>query len=237
MLSSTFLHFFYTIDFIGFLVYGMFMNRNPETTENLPMQVVQDDELIDIVSAAMSRISPSRKKSSKKNEKQKRSPTWAESQRDPKAMEKLKQNPVENAQVREAFEYYLSLGEERNLGKVAEYIGVVPRTVGVWSSKYEWVNRALDYDRENADTITIESFGEQREKRKFGLRLIDKILKDSVTFDESGNIATCKIAAKTPSDVRTLISLRDEILNPLRKNTNAPGQSIHANNAVFILKK
>lgn len=211
------------------------MNQNTSATENLPVEVVQDDELIDIVSAAMSRLGPKKKPSTKDVKETKKKRTWYESQNGSK---QAKDAPVENTQVREAFEYYLSLGEERNLGRVAEYIGLHPRTVVKWSSKYEWVQRAMDYDRDNADTITIESFGEQREKRKFGLKLIDKILKDTVTFDESGNIITCKIAAKTPTDIRTLISLRDEILNPLRKNVNAPGQqSIHANNAVFILKK
>lgn len=47
----------------------------------------------------------------------------------------------ETARQIDAFNYYYSLGPERNIDKVAAYCGVNRSLVGRWSSNFEWQKR------------------------------------------------------------------------------------------------
>lgn len=56
----------------------------------------------------------------------------------------------------EAFQLYLEMGVGRSHIKLQEILGersVALRTIGEWSSKYNWVDRADQYDRSRHDEI------------------------------------------------------------------------------------
>lgn len=56
--------------------------------------------------------------------------------------------PGESAKAFEAFELYCQLGEERSVRKVAQRLDKSRTQIGEWSSKWNWVDRARDYDNE-----------------------------------------------------------------------------------------
>lgn len=148
-------------------------------------------------------------------------------------------NPgLESTEQVEAFNEYLALGEVRSVPKVAEKLGKPLSTIRKWSQKYGWIQKVLEHEAENAESLLIEPHAVQQEKRKFGLAMIDKILRNTVTLNEDGTIATCTVKAASPSDIRTLLILRDELLNPEKgSKTFGKGSQINAENAVFIIKK
>jgi hypothetical protein len=151
---------------------------------------------------------------------------------------KSKSKTPESNEQREAFDLYLSMGDERTMERVANSIGRTPLSVKQWGRKHNWVRRVIDHEKQNADTLLIEPHSVQQEKRKFGLKLLDKILRSIVTLNEDGSIATCSVEAKTPSDIRTLLTIREELLNPEKgSKTLGKGSQINAENAVFIIKK
>jgi hypothetical protein len=144
----------------------------------------------------------------------------------------------ESTEQREAFEKYFELGDDRSIVKLGEVLNKPRKTLLGWSAKYGWVERVLNRKEEFADTVAIEPIADQVEKRKFGLKLIDKILRNTVTLNTDGSIMECSVEAKSPSDIRTLLILRDELLNPDRgSKTFGKGSQINAENAVFIIKK
>lgn len=52
-----------------------------------------------------------------------------------------KKEPVETDDQKKAFEYYLSLGDNRTLSKVAEYFTIKKDLVYRWSRQLGWLNR------------------------------------------------------------------------------------------------
>jgi hypothetical protein len=168
--------------------------------------------------------------------KPKKAKAWHQAQR--KKPGSLPKPSPESNEMREAFHAYLAMGDGRSLERLALELDKSVATLKAWSQKYGWVNRVLTHEEENADTLLIENVAEQQEKRKFGLKLLDKILRDTVTLNEDGSIAKCSVEAKTPSDIRTLLTLREELLNPEKgSKTLGKGSQINAENAVFIIKK
>jgi hypothetical protein len=157
----------------------------------------------------------------------------------PAASNRSKPATPESQEQREAFDRYLSMGDARTMEKIAIEIGRNTQTVRKWGREYNWVRRVIAHEALHADNLLIEPHSIQQEKRKFGLQMIDKILRSTVTLSEDGTIATCSVEAKSPSDIRTLLTLRDELLNPEKgsKTTFGKGSQINAENAVFIIKK
>jgi hypothetical protein len=153
--------------------------------------------------------------------------------------DKMKVRGPESQEQREAFDYYISLGDTRSMIDVAAQFKRNIQTIRLWGAKYKWMARAKQHEATHAETLLIEPHAVQQEKRRFGLLMIDKILRSTVTLNPDGTIASCSVDAKSPSDLRTLLTLRDELLNPERgsKTTFAKGSSINAENAVFIIKK
>jgi len=144
----------------------------------------------------------------------------------------------ESLEMKEAFEAYLTLGDDRSLPKLSQVLGKPLATLKEWCGKYGWVERVLHREEELTGSLSVEPAAIQLEKRKFGLALIDKILKNTVTLNADGSIMECTVEAKSPSDVRTLLILRDELLNPDKgSKTFGKGSQINAENAVFIIKK
>lgn len=146
---------------------------------------------------------------------------------------------AENTLQRKAFEAYLEMGEYRNLDAVAKLVGRTLITVQKWSRSFEWVNRCLQWELENQGNLTLESFAENRRKKKFMLQLVDASLKDAAVLDEDGNVKESRIILKSAADVRTFVSLRTEILDEGKRKVEMPGSGGTQNiqNAVFIIRK
>ena len=145
--------------------------------------------------------------------------------------------PPESREQREAFEKYFSLGDHRSLPRLAEMLGEKQGTLTSWSSKYAWTKRIIEREMGFGESVALEPIPVQIEKRKFSLNVIDKILRDTVEMDKTGKILSCDVKAKTPADIRTLLTLREEILNPVKDAKGSGGSQINAENAVFIIKK
>src|SRR5690606_29273640 len=62
---------------------------------------------------------------------------------------KQKENPIQ----RKAFEYYLSLGENRSVKKVAEKFSYSPKTVYTWSSRFKWADRVYQHELREAERL------------------------------------------------------------------------------------
>lgn len=60
---------------------------------------------------------------------------------------------VETLRHKEAFEYYYSLGEKRNLIDVAEHVGVSKTAAEGWSSDFGWRDRVVQRDIDNAKKL------------------------------------------------------------------------------------
>lgn len=56
--------------------------------------------------------------------------------------------PGESAKAFEAFDLYCKLGEERSIRKVAQKLLKSQPLMSRWSSQWNWVSRARDYDNE-----------------------------------------------------------------------------------------
>lgn len=59
----------------------------------------------------------------------------------------------ETLRHQEAFEYYYSLGEKRNITKVAREISVCRASVSKWSRVFSWQQRVLERDAKNAKAL------------------------------------------------------------------------------------
>jgi len=144
----------------------------------------------------------------------------------------------ETLQQRKAYECYLDMGSNRSLPKVAEHFGKASQVIYRWSKKFGWVDRVARWEIENQGNLTIESFSEQRKKKKFLLDLVDTAIKDSVVLNKDGTIKETLIKLKSASDVRTFVSLRQEILDEGKvKLPQTPVGTQNIQNAVFIIRK
>lgn len=88
----------------------------------------------------------------------------------------------ESLQMAEAFEYYYSLGEERNLEKVAVHFGCTDTTVGNWSASFNWQERIQQRD--------ILVAGEMQKKT------IKEIAKSKANYRKIVGLAIQKFAKK-----------------------------------------
>lgn len=62
----------------------------------------------------------------------------------PQSWERL---PSESAQAYEAAKLYFEMGAQRSLDAVRQKVGKSSRLMARWSSRYNWVTRAQDYDQ------------------------------------------------------------------------------------------
>lgn len=150
---------------------------------------------------------------------------------------------VETPEQLEAFEYYVSLGSSRSIPQVAEQFGTSVAQMWAWSSRFGWVERVKEYQETHSDSELIEVLSKQRESRRFHLAVIDKAIREAVTLDEDGNIISSTINVKTPSDLRTLLMARNEILfgktgqPPQETKADQKSGGTNIKQAIFIIKK
>lgn len=72
----------------------------------------------------------------------------------------MKETPTQ----RKAFEYYYSLGDKRNLKKVADKFGYSYNTIRQWSSKLNWKERVYQYEKKQLQEIRKALMKLMREK-------------------------------------------------------------------------
>lgn len=167
----------------------------------------------------------------------KRKKTWWENSKVKKAIMETGQ-VAETDDQRNAFDEYLSMGSGRSLAGVARKIGRNINTVSNWASKHNWTKRVIEWSQEESLSRSIEPIEDYIANKRFSVKIIDKILQDAVTVDDEGNIITSNIRAVTAADLKTLITLRNDILNiNPGKQEGGKGGNTQIGQAVFIIKK
>jgi len=167
----------------------------------------------------------------------KRRKTWWENSQVKKAIQVTGQ-VAETDDQRRAFDEYMSMGDGRSLAAVARKIGRNPNVVSKWAAKHNWTKRVIEWAQDDSLSRSIEPIEDYIANKRFSVKIIDKILQDAVTVDDQGNILTSNIRAVTAADLRTLITLRNDILNiNPGKTEGGKGSNTQIGQAVFIIKK
>lgn len=132
-----------------------------------------------------------------------------------------KRKQVEGTLQREAFEYYYSLGGERNLEKVAEKFNKSVRTVYGWSSAFNWQERVQQYDIEASRRMreqTIQSVVEEKANYR---KIIKLAISDFVKRLRDGEVTVTTI-----NELEKLIKLDLTLMGEateISKNENTNG--------------
>ena len=103
---------------------------------------------------------------------------------------------VETLQHKEAFEYYYSLGEERNLPKVAQKFTVSTTSLKKWSAAFNWQERVTQRDIELSKGL---------EKKTNTTILNEKANYRRIIKESISGIGEIKI--NNPKDLDTLVKL------------------------------
>lgn len=88
--------------------------------------------------------------------------------------------------MREAFEYYYSLGVHRSLRQVAVAVGKTERTVSEWSRAFNWVERCAQKDLEDADGKDKKSL--QLDVKTTYRKLFNNLIAEAVKDMKSGKL-------------------------------------------------
>lgn len=114
--------------------------------------------------------------------------------------------PGETTQAFEAFELYCELGEERSIRKVGQKSGKNDSLISRWSSRWNWVNRARDYDNEKKRQ-------ELQAEKKAYRAMRDRQLGIAIQFQKKAfdALQNLKIEAMTPKDIKEFMKLGAEI--------------------------
>ena len=121
-----------------------------------------------------------------------------------------------NLKAQEAFEFYYALGKERNFKRVAEAYNVSLTTVSIWSSKYDWVNRARQRDERNLRLIA-EKDDEEYIK---SLRSYQDMIKRSLKIYDTG-LNMNHIKVETVKDFERLTRLGLDIDDRIIESDNS----------------
>ena len=146
--------------------------------------------------------------------------------------------PIENAEQRRAFEYYVELGEERTLAKVTQHTKRHFNTIQAWSKKYGWVQRSKNEDADKIDSVAVESIKQQLEMRRMLNDGFNLILKSAFQFDKDGNVIGYNINVKTASELAKILELKNiNLYGQKEQGKSGVNQTQNIDKAVFIIKK
>ncbi|MCM1167696.1 MAG: hypothetical protein NC401_17050 [Ruminococcus sp.] len=114
--------------------------------------------------------------------------------------------PGESAQAFEAFDLYCKMGEERSIRAVGQRLDKSRTQIGKWSSRWNWVSRARDYDNEiKRQEIQAEKKAFQTmRKRQIGMA----VQFQKKAFEALQNLP---IEALTPKDIKEFMKLGAEM--------------------------
>jgi hypothetical protein len=120
----------------------------------------------------------------------------------------------ETLMMSEAYTYYLALGDERSISKVAAHVRKSCRTVEYWSESFNWAQRIAENEREIAEQVfrrTVKDIVDSKVSFRKIIKIGIKNFVDNLTAqDEYGN-AKLKIA--TVADLEKLIKLDLLLMN------------------------
>lgn len=108
----------------------------------------------------------------------------------------------ETLRHKEAFEYYLYLGAERNLQKVSEKYKVSLPTVKKWSHNFGWKNRIVEREQELAERFKKENEDEITQIKRQNLTIIRGFKSKLVNALNRG-----KVKPKTTKDLERIVKL------------------------------
>jgi hypothetical protein len=94
----------------------------------------------------------------------------------------------ENMEQKEGFEYYYSLGKERNLTKVADEFGKAHRTVAEWSRQFNWQERVRERDEEVGEKLKEKAIDTVVEEKAKYRKIIKLAVTEFVKEMQNGNI-------------------------------------------------
>ena len=91
-------------------------------------------------------------------------------------MEHWERQPRESTQAYEAFCYYRDMGSSRSTAKVQQEFGKSKRLIDRWSSRWDWVWRAQQYDDELERRARLDREQEIKDTRQRHLQLARMLL-------------------------------------------------------------
>lgn len=126
----------------------------------------------------------------------------------------------ESAEQREAFEFYYSLGDSRNLEKVGEYVGKSTRTMYEWSRRFNWGDRVVQYDIEVNKKLQAKTINTVVDEKANYRKIIKLAINDFVKNLRDGNLKVTSV-----SDLEKLMKLDLTLMGEAteiseNKNTN-----------------
>jgi hypothetical protein len=124
----------------------------------------------------------------------------------------------ETLRQREAFEFYYSLGDSRNLKKVAQEFGVSDRTVEIWSKKYGWQERVVQKNIEVGKLLS-DRMNEEIVTEKARYRALIKVVINDVVSSLKEKDGTIKV--KSIQDLERLIKLDLLLMGEATENTSS----------------
>jgi hypothetical protein len=94
----------------------------------------------------------------------------------------------ENMEQKEGFEYYYSLGNDRNLQKVADEFEKAYRTIAEWSRQFNWQERVRERDDEVGEKLKEKSIDTVVEEKAKYRKIIKLAVTEFVKEMQNGNI-------------------------------------------------
>jgi hypothetical protein len=141
----------------------------------------------------------------------------------------------ETLEQRMIFEEYVKMGDARSLVKLADLTKKPLPSLTTWSKKYKWQERLLALHDATSESMTIEPLDVQIRKKQLFVKLIDKMIENSIVVNKKGDIEKVTISLRNMADLRSALEIRDDILG--NKKKSGPGFGTNIEKAVFIIKK
>src|SRR5579871_2861172 len=108
----------------------------------------------------------------------------------------------ETLRHKEAFEYYYSLGHDRNLDSVALHHGVTKRSVAAWSKSFEWQARIVQRDQENARRLQ-----QKTDEKIVNVKALYRKVVGSAISDFVNRLKAGEIEVDSVTDLERLVKL------------------------------
>jgi transposase len=87
-----------------------------------------------------------------------------------------KKKPQEQEHHKKAFEFYYSLGETRNYGKVARKFGVSVQSIKLWGQSFNWRKRVNERDAEVVRIMATKAINKEVSSRTRNLQIVQMAL-------------------------------------------------------------
>lgn len=127
----------------------------------------------------------------------------------------------ETLRDREAFEYYLGLGEDRNLVSVASHYGVSERQVARWSKEFQWQKRLHEREEKigkKVEALTDKTIAEHKAK---SLRVVSAVEDRFIERFNDG-----QVNPENVKDLETAIKLKLLLLGESTENVQVTGPDL-----------